>query len=398
MAGREVWITGQGLLSPLGHGLEASWQALHDPAAVAAAQRRDLLPPFTIHPLVPPDLDRYIKRRGDQRAMGPLMQSGCVAAGMALEQAGLLDDAALLRNTHLMVGVGGGERDEPADEAVLAAIGDTAAYESVLAEKLQNELRPTLFLAQLPNLFAGNISIVFGVAGSSRTFMGEEAAGIDALRVAHERIAGGQGDRFLVGSAFNAVRRDFTLLFHPGGYLCLDPDRPFWQRPLAGMILGSAAAFLVLEAREAAEARGARPLARLAGVASARCRRAPGQAAANAERGWARLGIADGAAVLSAATGVGPVTAEEHGFLAARLAAQGVQVRATGPALGHALECAMLSNVVLGLGALDAGALFPSLTGDPVEAAPAAPVTQLAVSAWGHYRGEGLALIERIGS
>ena len=37
-----------------------------------------------------------------------------------------------------------------------------------------NDLRPTLFLAQLSNLLAGNISIVHGVTGSSRTFMGEE--------------------------------------------------------------------------------------------------------------------------------------------------------------------------------------------------------------------------------
>jgi len=43
-------------------------------------------------------------------------------------------------------------------------------------------LRPTLFLAQLSNLLAGNISIVHGVTGSSRTFMGEEVAGVDAVR------------------------------------------------------------------------------------------------------------------------------------------------------------------------------------------------------------------------
>ena len=43
-----------------------------------------------------------------------------------------------------------------------------------------SDLRPTLFLAQLSNLLAGNISIVHGVTGSSRTFMGEEAAGVDA--------------------------------------------------------------------------------------------------------------------------------------------------------------------------------------------------------------------------
>ena len=52
-----------------------------------------------------------------------------------------------------------------------------------------SDLRPTLFLAQLSNLLAGNISIVHGVTGSSRTFMGEEAAGIDAARIALARIA-----------------------------------------------------------------------------------------------------------------------------------------------------------------------------------------------------------------
>ena len=36
------------------------------------------------------------------------------------------------------------------------------------------DLRPTLFLAQLSNLLAGNIAIVHGVCGTSRTFMGEE--------------------------------------------------------------------------------------------------------------------------------------------------------------------------------------------------------------------------------
>ena len=52
-----------------------------------------------------------------------------------------------------------------------------------------SDLRPTLFLAQLSNLLAGNISIVHGVTGSSRTFMGEEAAGVDAVRIALARIA-----------------------------------------------------------------------------------------------------------------------------------------------------------------------------------------------------------------
>src|SRR3712207_9046753 len=62
-------------------------------------------------------------------------------------------------------------------------------------------LRPTLFLAQLSNLLAGNISIVHGVAGSSRTFMGEESAAADAVRIAAARLAEGRGEGALVGGA-----------------------------------------------------------------------------------------------------------------------------------------------------------------------------------------------------
>ncbi|WP_147385866.1 beta-ketoacyl synthase N-terminal-like domain-containing protein [Oleomonas cavernae] len=256
---REVVITGQGLLSPLGQDLSATWAGLHDPAAVAAAARTDVMPPFTVYPMAPPPVDKYVPKRGDQRAMGPFMLQGCVAAGMAMEQAGLLGNQDLLKQINLMVGVGGGERDEAVDEAILAALNG-ASDGNLLAEQLQTELRPTLFLAQLPNLFAGNISIVLGVSGSSRTFMGEESAGIDAVRVAYERIASGQADLFLVGSAFNAVRQDISLLYHAGGYLLQDPGLPFWRRPRAGMALGSAGAFVVLESREHAQARGVTPL------------------------------------------------------------------------------------------------------------------------------------------
>ena len=63
-----------------------------------------------------------------------------------------------------------------------------------LNERLMSDLRPTLFLAQLPNLLAGNISIVHGVVGSSRTFLGEESAGIDAVRIAQRASPPGKAN------------------------------------------------------------------------------------------------------------------------------------------------------------------------------------------------------------
>ena len=78
------------------------------------------------------------------------------------------------------------------------------------------ELRPTLFLAQLSNLMAGNISIVHGVTDSSRTFMGEEMAGVSAVETAVGQIRHGQGELFLVGGAYIAERADMTMLWEFG--------------------------------------------------------------------------------------------------------------------------------------------------------------------------------------
>jgi len=82
----------------------------------------------------------------------------------------------------MIVAAGGGERDIGVDIAILKADANGNSAPGFLNERLMSDLRPTLFLAQLSNLLAGNIAIVHGVTGSSRTFMGEEAAGVDAAR------------------------------------------------------------------------------------------------------------------------------------------------------------------------------------------------------------------------
>src|SRR5271165_2432343 len=139
-----------------------------------------------------------------------------------------------------------------------------AEQEPFLNERLMSELRPTLFLAQLSNLLAGNISIVHGVTGSSRTFMGEESAGIDSVRVAAARIAAGQSEIALVGGAQNAERKEMLMLYEFGGFALKGRFRPAWDRAAQpGFALGSMGAFLVLESAAHARARGATPLARL---------------------------------------------------------------------------------------------------------------------------------------
>lgn len=400
---REVWITGYGLLSPQGEAPDQWWPNLQDPALFRQAINSESFAPFHVFPIRAYDLSRQVPKPGDQRAMGPLMHYGAYAAGVALDAAGIKGNQALLLETHMVVAAGGGERDWTLDHQLIAELDKAPDKAAVLNRRLSDDLRPTLFLAQLPNLFAGNISLIHGVAGSSRTFMGEEPAGVDAVRIAFEKIGAGQGDLFLVGAASNASRPDIIYALHAGGLLMTAPAATnLWDRPEAGINFGSAGAFLVLELREHAEARGARPVARLSAVLNDRSDRRPGAAAAKARRQLDRLlpGLKrERLAVLSGACGMRSITREEHGFLDA-LAASGVKaaVRGTGAAFGHSFEASFPANLILAVSCLERRAIFPPLNPDePLETRVAAgPVDQVVVTAWGQMRGEGMALVEAI--
>src|SRR3954470_20493548 len=271
---KEVWITGIGIVSSLGEGLDAHWDALNQKRINTEIAR---FAPYIVHPLAPLSFDTQIPKKGDQRQMEAWQRIGTYAAGMALDSAGVKGNAEILGRTDMIVAAGGGERDVAADTAILSGLPGAAAPETFLNERLMNDLRPTLFLAQLSNLLAGNISIVHGVTGSSRTFMGEEPAGVDAVRVALSRIQAGQSDIALVGGAHNGERPDLFMLYEFGGLNLKDKFAPVWERGKpSGFALGSLGAFLVLETRAHAEARGAKPLARLTSVLSDRSKRGTG--------------------------------------------------------------------------------------------------------------------------
>src|SRR5690606_28612896 len=109
-------------------------------------------PPFGIHPMVPLDLDKQIPKKSDQRQMEPWQRLGTYAAGLALEDAGIAGNLDILSHTHAVIAADGGERDVPTDTAILEGLGTADPKAPFLNERLSNDLRPTLFLAQLPNL------------------------------------------------------------------------------------------------------------------------------------------------------------------------------------------------------------------------------------------------------
>jgi 3-oxoacyl-[acyl-carrier-protein] synthase II len=220
--------------------------------------------------------------------------------------------------------------------------------------------------------------------------MGEEAAGADAVRIACARIAAGQGDVFLVGGSYNAQRVDTLLHYEMGGVLWKQRFTGVWSRQAdgGGMVMGSLGCFLVIESRAHAEARGAAAQARIAAVATDRCRRYPGEASANARRQLNGFGELNAAAVLSGASGVASATAEEAVFLAGT----GLPARATASLLGHSLEPSFIANLALAADVVTQGRLFPPL--DAGEAVMTGPVRQVVVTGWGHWRGECMALVE----
>ena len=393
-AARETWITGIGIVSCLGEGPAIHWQRLNEAPPQPEMQA---FAPYIVHPLAPIELDKQIPKKGDQRQMEAWQRIGTYAAGLALDSAGAKGNADLLTRMDMIVAAGGGERDEAVDAAVLSGLSRTERPGAFLNERLMSDLRPTLFLAQLSNLLAGNISIVHGVTGSSRTFMGEESAGVDAVRIARARIAAGQSDIALVGGAYNGERRELLLLFAFAGHALKNRFAPVWERAAdgGGLALGSLGAFLVLEAREHAEARNAKPLARLTAVLSGRSDRRAGITAALAHM-WQDLAdrlTPERLAVISGASGAEPATGAEREWLAT---IPDIPVRATGTYLGHGLEPQFPMNIALATLALGHETLFPPGDSSGVEREMRGGVDQIVVTGVGHWQGEGMALVERV--
>jgi 3-oxoacyl-[acyl-carrier-protein] synthase II len=204
--GRQVWVTGIGLVSSMGEGLADHQHGLSDQTSMVRVEE-NAFAPYPVHPLGAVDFSRHIPKKTDQRQMEVWQRIGVYAAGLALEDANIAGDATLLDKTHLVVAAGNGERDCDLDMRILATL-ETADNPGVtLNEALLSGLRPTLYLGELSNLLAGNISIVHKVTGSSRTLKGEEIAGVSAVENAYRRITAGQGDLFLVGGAGRSASR-----------------------------------------------------------------------------------------------------------------------------------------------------------------------------------------------
>jgi len=349
---RPVAITGIGLASSHGEGRAVHSALLDGAAPILDAER---FAPYPVHPLAALPFENAIPRR-EMRQMENWQRLGVYAAGLAIDDAGLRER---VDSMDLIVAAGGGERDWKLDEQIMSANPEEIARHRMLLDGL----RPTLFLAQLSNLMAGSISITHNVAGSSRTLLGEEIAGAEALRIAAARVATGTSDLSLAGSAFIAERPEILLLFAMGGLLHRGAWAPVATRQ--GVIFGSVGAFLTLE-----PAATSRPIAILRHIATdqGRPEDRPARMAALLAAVPQR---APDCLLLSAASGAAEATRLELAALDATPDLFAADL------LGHSTEAAFPAALALAALAIQSGC-----------------ARQVLVTGAGQWRGEAVALLE----
>ncbi len=384
MHSKKVLITGIGLITSLGEGVDAHWSAL---TSVDTQPKLDTenFAPYTVHPLGEVDWSQQIPKRSDQRQMETWQRLGTYAAGLALQDAGIKENEALCSTMDMIVSAGGGERDISVDTQILDAGRGNNQPGLMLNEKLSTELRPTLFLAQLSNLLAGNISIVHKVTGSSRTFMGEEGSGISAVETAAARIRTGQSTHALVGGSYNAEHFDMLLGHELGGFLKSDGWASVWAREGSqggGMITGSGGIFLVLEEAEHAKARGARAYGEIASISSGQIRRGKEDLTAAVS-----ALIEDNSFVVSGASGAHQPTAAEK----AALSAKGASYRGVSGLFGHMREAQFPLALALAALSVWKGEAFAPLSQD--ETARSGALDRATALTVGATRSEGAAII-----
>ena len=205
-------------------------------AALVEALRAGRLP-TEARTIVDAEVEPCLNARRARR-MSAYVKLSLAAVTLACRDAGLADDPTLLADACAMLGTTHGSSGYCYDY-----------YEQVVREGVC-AANPMLFAEGVPNAAAAQVSLMLGLRGAGQTMLGTRTAGLDALRLAALRVQSGTVERVIVCAAEEAHS---TI---DAAYSACNAA----QRPSR-----SAAVAFIVESRRAAEARGALPLARIAG-------------------------------------------------------------------------------------------------------------------------------------
>jgi 3-oxoacyl-[acyl-carrier-protein] synthase II len=266
---RRVVVTGMGIVSPLGIGVEHVWRRLiAGTSGISSIQSFDVGDlPAKVAGEVPAgvraegglDLAEWIPVK-DMKKMDRFIQLGMVAAIEAVEDSGWLPEGEEDRcATGVMIGSGIG--------------GLQSIYEASVQvhEGKVRRLSPFFIPSALINLVSGHVSIRYGFKGPNHSAVTACATGVHAIGDAARLIALGDADVMVAGGAEAAV-----CALGIGGFCAsralstgfndepTKASRP-WDRDRDGFVMGEGAGVLVLEEYEHAKKRGAKIYAEIGG-------------------------------------------------------------------------------------------------------------------------------------
>jgi 3-oxoacyl-[acyl-carrier-protein] synthase II len=266
---RRVVVTGLGLLSPFGVGVDHGWrQILAGRSAcrrVESFQVDDL--PCKIAHVIPRgnggghafNPEAYLEPK-ELRKIGDFILYGIAAADEALKDSGWEPKSAEDRNaTGVMIGSGIGGIDGIAENALL------------LKERGPRRISPFFIPGNIINLVSGQVSIRHGLKGPNHAVVTACSTGAHAIGDAARLIMFGDAEVMLAGGAEAPVTRLSLAGFAACRALSTarndSPEtasRPF-DRDRDGFVMGEGAGVVVLEELEHAKARGAKIYAELVG-------------------------------------------------------------------------------------------------------------------------------------
>jgi 3-oxoacyl-[acyl-carrier-protein] synthase II len=273
-AERRVVVTGIGLVTALGEGVEDTWQALlAGRTAIGPLRSYDPSPLDTRigAEITGFDPARFVARRS-LRMVGRGDQFAVAAATLALRDAGLEDDAELGCRAGLFLG---GAKEMPRmDDLVanLATVRDAHGTVDLprLGESAASLIAPLFFVEGLQPAALFHVSQKFGIRGPNAFFAGTADSGATAIGRAARAIRRGEADLAVAGgydeatSWWSMSKMDGLGVLSTRNELGAGAFRPF-DKEHSGSVFGEGAALLVLEDRDRALARDARCYAELTG-------------------------------------------------------------------------------------------------------------------------------------
>ena len=251
MTNRKVVVTGLGLLSPIGNGVDEAWNnALAGKSGAAPIDGFDtsghsVTIAAAVKNLVATD---YIDRK-EARRMDPFIQYGLIAGIQAVRDAGL-EDAPDPHRIGVAIGSG------------IGGINTIEATHKVCLERGPGRVSPFFVPSSIINMIAGTLSIKYGFRGPNIAIVTACTTGAHNIGFGMRMIQQGDADAMVVGGAEQATSPVTVAGFAAMKALSTrndDPERASrpWDRDRDGFVLGDGAGVMVIEERERARARNA---------------------------------------------------------------------------------------------------------------------------------------------